>query len=274
MSICLLDIESSITGGVLKEKLQRLVLNPNFDYAILGLIVLNCIVIGVELDHKSPTTEVFQNIFLLLFSIELILRWFGRISTKEYFQDTWNFLDIIVVGLGLVAFVNPMVLTINMSVVRIVRTFRVFRSLHLLPELRLMTAVLLVSLRSLMSSGLLFLITMYVYAVIGVTLFRHPDYASSPNVKLNPTNPDPYGDLGEAFFTLFRILTGEDWTDIRYNLLNQPHTSNFAVTFFHVTWMILAAYLLVNLVVGAILNNYDQILSERRAEEKKEQSIS
>ena len=249
-------------------------MNPQFDYAILSLILLNCVVIGVELDHKSPTTERFQHIFLLLFSIELLLRWWGRVSTKTYFQDTWNFLDIIVVGLGLFAFVNPMAVSVNMSVVRIVRTFRVFRSLHLLPELRLMTAVLLVSLRSLMSSGLLFLITMYVYAVIGVTLFRHPDYASSPNLKLNPTNPDPYGDLGEAFFTLFRILTGEDWTDVRYNLLNQPHVSNFTVTFFHVTWMILAAYLLVNLVVGAILNNYDQILSERRSEDKKEDVLT
>ena len=257
----------------MKENLQRLIANPNFDFAILGLIVLNCVVIGVELDNKSPTTEMFQHIFLLLFSIELILRWLGRVSTKAYFRDTWNFLDIIVVGLGIFAFANPMAVSVNMSVVRIVRTFRVFRSLHLLPELRLMTAVLLISLRSLMSSGLLFLITMYVYAVIGVTLFRHPDYASSPNLKLNPTNPDPYGDLGEAFFTLFRILTGEDWTDVRYNLLNQPHVDNFTVTFFHVTWMILAAYLLVNLVVGAILNNYDQILSERRTEEKKAEAL-
>ena len=126
----------------MKEKLQGLVTNPRFDYVILGLIVLNCIVIGVEIDHKSPTTELFQHIFLLLFSIELVLRWMGRMSTKEYFQDTWNFLDIIVVGLGVVAFLNPVAMSVNMSVVRIVRTFRVFRSLHLLPELRLMTAVL------------------------------------------------------------------------------------------------------------------------------------
>jgi len=33
-----------------------------------------------------------------------------------------------------------------------------------------------------------------------------------------PTNsPDPFGTLGEAVFTLFRELTGEDWTDLRYN---------------------------------------------------------
>lgn len=253
----------------MKDKLKRLVVHQYFDHTILGLIVLNCIVIGIELNYKSPTTEVLQHIFLMLFSVELICRWFGRTSTKEYLQDSWNFLDIFVVGLGIFAYLNPISTGVNMSIIRIVRTFRVFRSLHLLPELRLMTSVLLVSLRSLLSSGLLLFIVMYVYAVIGVTLFRHPNYEQSPNLKLNPTNPDPYGDLGEAFFTLFRILTGEDWTDIRYNLLNQAHTNNFTVTFFHVTWMILAAYLLVNLVVGAIINNYNEILSERREHDGK-----
>ena len=47
------------------------------------------------------------------------------------------------------------------------------------------------------------------------------------------------------------------------------HTWTILLSFFHVPWMILAAYLLVNLV-GAILNNYDQILSERRTERKKQ----
>ena len=45
---------------------------------------------------------------------------------------------------------------------------------------------------------------------------------------------------------------------------------NFTVTFYHVSWMILGAYLLVNLVVGAILNNYDRILSERKEEQKRQ----
>ena len=65
MSICVRGVVSSIIGGILKKKLQQLVVHPHFDYAILGLIVLNCFVIGVELDNKSPTTELFQHIFYL-----------------------------------------------------------------------------------------------------------------------------------------------------------------------------------------------------------------
>lgn len=78
----------------------------------------------------------------------------------------------------------------------------------------------------------------------------------------NPTNSgDPYGTLGEAMFTLFRVMTGEDWTDLRYNLVTASdyglvHASSVVITMFHVVWFIIAAFLLLNLVTGAILNNY------------------
>ena len=102
---------------------------------------------------------------------------------------------------------------------------------------------------------------MYTYAVIGVSLFKMTNYSGSPNITLNPTNPDPYGNIGEAFFTLFRILTGEDWTDLRYNLLNVTDYSNIVVTTYHVSWMVIAAFLLINLVVGAVLTNYEEVIS-------------
>jgi voltage-gated sodium channel len=119
---------------------------------------------------------------------------------------------------------------------------------------------------------------MYIYAIVGVTLFKNKNYDNSEHLELTISNPDPYGDIWEAFFTLFRILTGEDWTDLRYNLLDNKYTtangdsvpgqSNFTVTFYHVSWMVIAAYLLVNLVVGAIVNNFQLVLDAKREEEE------
>tara|TARA_B110000211_G_scaffold137867_1_gene157690 strand:- start:120 stop:401 length:282 start_codon:yes stop_codon:yes gene_type:complete len=83
-------------------------------------------------------------------------------------------------------------------------------------------------------------------------------------------SPDPFGTLSESMFSLFRILTGEDWTDLRYNLLiaeelNLINASAWVVTLFHVIWYILSAFLLLNLLVGAILNNYQVIMEESRS---------
>ena len=75
-------------------------------------------------------------------------------------------------------------------------------------------------------------------------------------------------------FTLFRALTGDDWTDLRYNLIVASkygfiHVPPVVITVFHVTWFILAAFLLLNLVVGAIVNNY-QVVMEQSKKEKEE----
>ena len=58
-------------------------------------------------------------------------------------------------------------------------------------------------------------------------------------------------------------MTGEDWTDLRYNLVTASEmgvikTPTVVVTLFHVFWFIIAAFLLLNLVTGAILNNYQK----------------
>ena len=126
--------------------------------------------------------------------------------------------------------------------------------------------------------------------MIGVTLFKLPDYNSAqptlqtkldiyaelaPNAPV--VSPDPYGTLDETMFTLFRILTGEDWTDLKYNLdkaaeLEIIPTSKLVVNVYHVSWFVLSAFLLLNLVVGAILNNYQVIMEEAKAQKEKQVS--
>ena len=96
----------------------------------------------------------------------------------------------------------------------------------------------------------------------------------SPNAPVN--SPDPYGTLHESMFTLFRILTGEDWTDVRYNLITASelgliNVSKPVVTLYHVLWFCISAFLLLNLLVGAILNNYNVVRQEM--ESKKTKSI-
>ena len=133
---------------------------------------------------------------------------------------------------------------------------------------------------------ILFGIFIYLYAIIGVGLFKLPTpekmdkqelvrYEEFQKVAPNaPSNfPDPFGTLGEAMFTLFRELTGEDWTDLRYNHITAYEygyikASPTIINVYHISWFILAAFLLLNLVTGTILNNY-QLVMEYSHDEKK-----
>lgn len=76
-------------------------------------------------------------------------------------------------------------------------------------------------------------------------------------------------------FTLFRIITGDNWTTYRYQLVlaskkNLIDTPSWLITGYFIVWMILGAYLLLNLILGAVLHNYEVFFKEAKSKREKE----
>lgn len=275
----------------LHTSIRRLVESERFNAFILVAIVINSLLIGVQTYDDAPEfIHYIQLVTLFIFFVEIVFRWLARESTRVYLTDWWNYFDVLIFAFGVIPEIiglftpeNPTDQTSIWATLRILRIVQLTRSIRAVDELRLLVAVLIKSIRSLSYIAVLFLLIMYIYAIVGVTLFKNRQYEKSEHLQLTVSNPDPYGDVGEAFFTLFRIMTGEDWTDLRYNLLNNQYTnkdgsttpsvSNAVVTTFHVSWMITAAYLLMNLVVGAIVNNFQMVLDARKAQEEEKRKL-
>jgi voltage-gated sodium channel len=267
---------------------RSIVENKWFNLGIMALIIINGLLIGVQTYPNMPDyIQVIQLCILFIFFLEIVIRWKGRTSTEDYFADRWNLFDIFILVIGVIPEVADIVLDSNseskniLSTLRILRVIQLTRSIRAIGELQLLIGVLVKSIRSLSYIAVLFSLVMYIYAIIGVTLFKNRDYNNSEHLRVTISNPDPYGDLGEAFFTLFRIMTGEDWTDLRYNLLKTKHNqgnvtnaSNATVTIYHVSWMVIAAYLLINLVIGAIVNNFQLVLDAQKEEEDRLKEIA
>ena len=175
-----------------------------------------------------------------------------------------------------------------MMAFRVLRVFRVLRLLRATTkEIKLIVTVLVKSMSAMFYNLILFVIFGYLYAIVGVSMFKLPDPSTLSGKDLEnyqhfmeiappaPTNsPDPFGSLGEAAFTLFRELTGEDWTDLRYNHITAYECgvlkmNSTVVTTYHVSWFCISAFLLLNLVTGAIINNYQMAIEEREKRNNK-----
>lgn len=272
-----------------KEKIRKICTNKWFELVITIIIVVNSALIGVETYMKSPVISHVQDIILGIFTIEIIMRFIAAKDVRTFFRSGWNLFDLSLVIIGYV----PDSLMPNSSAMMALRVLRVLRVLRLLrasKEIKLIVTVLLKSITSMFCNMLLYLIFIYLFAIIGVGLFRMPDPQTLSGEELvryeeykriAPNNPDnssdPYGSLDEAMFSLFRVMTGEDWTDLRYNLVTASEmgvikTPTVVVTLFHVFWFIIAAFLLLNLVTGAILNNYQKERSRQDVQECEEDS--
>lgn len=259
--------------------IKNFISHKAFEWFIAGVIIINCTFIGVETYFSNPVISIIQNIALGIFTVEIFLRFIAKESIKSFFSDGWNLFDLSIV---LVGFIPEHIFT-SASVVmtiRVLRVFRIFRLLRAFPELKLMTSVLIRSLSTLFYNGIFFFIFMYLFAIIGITLFKLPTLETADILQGKALTeylrqvpnapgiaPDPYGSLGETMFTLFRVLTGEDWTDLRYNLVQASRMDvidvhESIITVYHVSWFIVATFLLLNLLVGAILNNYQIVMAE------------
>lgn len=270
-----------------KQVSTQLVASRVFELFITLVIIVNSALIGVQVTHDNSAITLVQNVILLIFTFEIFVRYIAADSLADFLRNGWNVFDLSLVIIGWIP-TDIVEGGSTMMALRVLRVFRVLRLLRTSEEIKLIVAVLIKSMRSMSYNALLFLIFVYLYAIIGVSIFRLPSPETLSGAELqryeqlmkvaphSPANsPDPFGNIPEAVFTLFRALTGEDWTDLRYNLLtasdmNIIHVSPTVITAYHVSWFCIAAFLLLNLVTGAVINNYQVAIEEAEHKRRKD----
>ncbi len=232
-----------------------------FEIFIAAAIIINSILVGVQTSYDIPAVDYAQDFLTFVFVVEIFIRFFGAKSTREYFSDGWNIFDISIITLTHIPdifFFSTESIT-GVRAIRLLRTFRTLRVLRIFKvfrELYTMIKVLVKSFASVALAGLLLFIFSYIYAIVGVMIFKG---------HMNIEGIDPFGDLGEAFFSLFRIATGDSWTSFRYDLTySAKDVPAWLVNAYFISWHIISAFLLLNIVFGAVLSNYEQMYQEER----------
>lgn len=271
----------------LKGHIRAICTNPIFEFGIVGVILINSLLIGVETYITRDWITLTQQIILYIFTAEIILRFFAAESLKSFFKGGWNNFDLFLVLTGYIPD-EVMPNAGSLMALRVLRVLRVLRLLRASKEVKLIVTVLIKSTTAMFYNLILFLIFIYLFAIVGMSLFKLPNPDEIQGEELakyeklmevappSPSNsPDPFGTLGEAMFTLFRELTGEDWTDLRYNHITAYElgvikTPPSVITAYHITWFAIAAFLLLNLVTGAVINNYQLAMDESHKREDKE----
>lgn len=217
-----------------------------FNYSIIGLIILNAIVIGLETSDAITAQyhgvfDFFNTLVLVVFTAEALLKMVAE-SPKfwRYFYSGWNCFDFTIVVLSLIPSGGSLA-----TVARLVRLLRILRLVSVIPELRLIVDTLMRSIPSMGHIALLMGIIFYIYGVAGYTLFHDID-------------PLHWRNLGISLLSLFRIVTLEDWTDVMYAAMAaEPWAWMYFVSF-----VIVGTFVMINLFVAVVLNNLEQTKAE------------
>ena len=223
---------------------------PLFERSIIGLILLNAAILGLETDavlvaHYGEWFELGHQLILAAFIIEALLKISAVVPHfRLYFANGWNLFDFSVIVLSLLPATGELAM-----VARLARLLRVLRLISTIPELRLIVATLMRSIPSMGHIMLLMSIIFYIYAIAGYQLFHAHD-------------PEHWGTLGISLLTLFRVVTLEDWTDVMYTAME---TMPMAWMYF-VSFVVMGTFVIINLFIAVVLNNLEQAKAERLEE--------
>ena len=231
------------------DRARRIADSPSFHHFILGVIVVAAVLIGMETSETlmaryRPVLDgielAVQAIFVAEITIRLLAYW-PRLGT--FFRDGWNLFDFVVV----VASLLPQAGAFAM-VARLARLMRVTRLVSTFPELRLIIGTMLRSIPSMGHVIMLLGLLLYVYAILGFSLFREAD-------------AEHWGTLGAALLTLFQMLTLEGWVEIQQSVLA---TTPFAWLYF-ASFIFVGVFVVVNLFIAVVINNLESVKREQQA---------
>jgi len=237
----------------MKEFAHRIVGTSTFERVIIGLILVNGLILGME---TSPTlVEKFGNLFQLgnhlilgVFIIEAALKMIAVAPhIDRYFRDGWNVFDFSVIVFSLIPATSEFAM-----IARLARLLRVIRLISTIPELRLIVSTLVRSVPSMFHVMTLMGVIFYIYAITGYQLFHEHD-------------PTHWRSLGISLLTLFRIVTLEDWTDVMYTAME---FLPFAWLYF-LSFVVLGTFVVINLFIAVVINNLDEAKAERLRELQK-----
>ncbi|WP_404456078.1 ion transporter [Oceanobacillus kapialis] len=228
--------------NVIKQICARIADHPMFMRVIITLIIINALLVGLETysfiaDRYGDFIYIADLVLLWIFTIEIAIRLIGAKSIGSFFRDPWSVFDFIIVLLS-----HLLIGSYYLTVLRIVRVLRVLRAISVIPSLRKMVNALLLTIPSMGTIMLLLGLFFYIYGVVGTTLFQ--DIA-----------PEYFGTLHDSLLTLFQVITLESWASgvMRPILAEDPSSWWYFVTF-----ILIGAFVIINLFVGVIVNNVEE----------------
>ncbi|MEM8729930.1 MAG: ion transporter [Pseudomonadota bacterium] len=219
-----------------RETVRSWLEQPSTSNFVIGVIVLNAIVLGLETSPHIHAAiggllQTIDKLCLAIFIIEIALKFFAY--RWKFFADGWNIFDFIIVGIALVPGAQ------SMSVLRALRILRILRVISAAPRLRRVVEGFVQALPGMASVFLMMAIIFYIGAVMATNLF-------------SPSFPEWFGTIGRSAYSLFQIMTLESWSMgiVRPVMETFPYAWAFFVPF-----IIITTFAVVNLLVGLIVNS-------------------
>jgi len=238
--------------------------HPRFESFIIACILLNAVFMASYHEGQSmwySDTQRAANVFFAwIFLLELTLKMIA-LFPRRFFAESWNRFDFIIVMASIPDLAGADFL--GTTVLRVIRLGRVLRLFKQAKGLRAVFDTCLNSVESAFNVIFLIFMLMFVYAVLGMSLFG--DYETVESLRTGRV--ENFRSFGSSLMVLLRVITRDEWKRImidtmkcEYNLdgVAANCTRVFVPAIYFTSFILIGAYFLLSLIIAVILNKFTE----------------
>lgn len=238
--------------------------HPRFESFIIACILLNAVFMASYHEGQSmwySDTQRATNVFFAwIFLLELTLKMIA-LFPRRFFAESWNRFDFIIVVASIPDLAGADFL--GTTVLRVIRLGRVLRLFKQAKGLRAVFDTCLNSVESAFNVIFLIFMLMFVYAVLGMSLFGEYDTVES----LRTGRVENFRNFGSSLMVLLRVITRDEWKRIMIDTMKCEYdfdgvaancTRIFVPAIYFTSFILMGAYFLLSLIIAVILNKFTE----------------
>ncbi|XRB09621.1 voltage-gated cation channel [Pycnococcus provasolii] len=246
----------------LRRTFFKLVTSTPFDYFIVVCILVNTACMAVTFKGMDRELEMVLGItnfaFNGVFMLEAVLKLIG-LGWEQYQRSSWNRFDLFLIVVNLPEFF--ITVGAGLTVFRIFRIGRLFRLLKRAKGLRALFETAITALPSIGNVSSLLFLLIFMYAILGMNLFGTGRLEEHEHPRLS--DRFKFEGFGNSLIVLWRVFTGDEWSMMMRSAakckVGRPCPSPFddilSMAYFS-SFLILARYVLLNLIVAVLLEKF------------------
>ncbi|XP_036753938.2 cation channel sperm-associated protein 3 [Manis pentadactyla] len=238
---------------------RRIIMSPLFKRIMISTVTINAFFLVLWTDYKTRYNmygvyEVSEIIFVSIYSSEFCMKLY--MDPIYYGKDGYNLLDVVII---IIIFIPYGLRKIKgkhypyLSIADGMQSLRILKLITYSRGIRTLISAVRQTVYTVASVVALLFVLMYIFAILGFCLFGDPDGG----------DPNNWGNLAAAFFTLFSLATVDGWTDLQQQLDKRHFASSRTFT---IVFILLASFVFLSMFVGVMIIHTEAFIKKFKQE--------
>ena len=249
------------------SKLQRLYDKSEPFWVLIIAVALLCQALrsATMSDHRENLIIIAEIVTTSLLDVEIAIR--VGLYRRDYYRSWRNLFDLGLAIVTTIILIPPILHSDAYPWLTVFQILRVYRVVLAIPVTRKLILLVLGNATGIANLMLFVFLMTFFMAIFAAQLFR----GEIPIYDDGQLNQISFYTIYNSFLGMYQILSSENWTTILYSVTS--YTKSLHISFiggiFFVGWFILSFFILINMFIAVIQENFDVSEDEKRLEQVK-----